>query len=39
LQKNIYDLHRLGILPGTIDAKKHTDMTLIAEAKKRLGMM
>jgi NitT/TauT family transport system substrate-binding protein len=39
LQKNIDDLHRLGILPGTIDAKKHTDMTLIAEAKKRLGMM
>jgi NitT/TauT family transport system substrate-binding protein len=39
LQKNIDDLHRLGILPGTIDAKKHTDMSLIAEAKKRLGMM
>jgi len=38
LQKNMDDLHKLGITPGTIDVKKHSDLSMVAEAKKRLGM-
>jgi NitT/TauT family transport system substrate-binding protein len=38
LQKNLDDLHKLGVTPGTIDVSKYTDLSLVAEAKKRLGM-
>jgi NitT/TauT family transport system substrate-binding protein len=38
LQKNMDDLAKLGITPGTIDVKKHSDLSMVAEAKKRLGM-
>jgi NitT/TauT family transport system substrate-binding protein len=38
LQKNLDDLYKLGVTPGTIDVAKYTDLSLVAEAKKRLGM-
>jgi len=38
LQKNIDDLHKEGVIPGTIDVVKYTDLSLVDEAKKRLGM-
>jgi NitT/TauT family transport system substrate-binding protein len=38
LQKNMDDLAELGITPGTIDVKKHADLSMVEEAKKRLGM-
>lgn len=37
MQKNIDDLKRLGVLKETIDAKKHVDLSIAAEAAKRLG--
>ena len=36
LQKNIDDLVKLGVLPAGIDVAKHTDMSMIEEARKRL---
>jgi sulfonate transport system substrate-binding protein len=36
LQKNIDDLQKLGVLPVRIDVAKHTDMSLVQEAAKRL---
>jgi NitT/TauT family transport system substrate-binding protein len=38
LQKNMDDLATIGLTPGTIDVKKHVDLSLVEEAKKRLGM-
>jgi NitT/TauT family transport system substrate-binding protein len=38
LQKNVEDLHKLDILPTTIEVEKHTDLSLIEEAKRRLTM-
>lgn len=39
LQRNIEDLHKLGVLPMTLDAKKYVDMSLAQEAAKRLKGM
>jgi len=36
LQKNIEDLKEMDILPASVDVEKHTDMSLVQEAKKRL---
>ncbi len=36
LQKNIDDLQKLGVLPSRIDVAKHSDMSLVQEAAKRL---
>jgi hypothetical protein len=36
LQKNIDDLHAAGVLPMTISAAKHVDMSMAEEAAKRL---
>jgi NitT/TauT family transport system substrate-binding protein len=38
LQKNIDDLKTLGVTERTFDVSQKIDMSLIAEAKKRLGM-
>jgi NitT/TauT family transport system substrate-binding protein len=38
LQKNVDDLKTLGVTQETFDVSKHVDLSLIAEAKKRLGM-
>jgi NitT/TauT family transport system substrate-binding protein len=38
LQKNIEDLHKLDILPTTIEVEKYTDLSAIEEAKRRLTM-
>ncbi len=38
LQKNIDDLHKLGVLKQTIDAAHYVDMSLAAEAWKRFKM-
>ena len=38
LQKNIDDLHKEGVIPSTIDVARYADLSLVAEAKKRLGM-
>lgn len=38
LQKNVDDLHRLGVTPGTLDVSKYSDTTLTADAKKQAGM-
>lgn len=38
LQTNIDDLHKLKALPGTIDVKKYTDLSLVDEAAKRAGL-
>ena len=38
LQKNLDDLYKLGVTPGTIDVAKYSDLSLVADAKKRLGM-
>jgi NitT/TauT family transport system substrate-binding protein len=38
LQKNIDDLHKEGVIPGTIEVAKYADLSLVEEAKKRLGM-
>ena len=38
LQKNLDDLYKLGVTPGTIDVTKYSDLSLVADAKKRLGM-
>jgi NitT/TauT family transport system substrate-binding protein len=37
LQKNVDDLKTLGVTQETFDVSKHVDLSLIAEAKKRLG--
>jgi NitT/TauT family transport system substrate-binding protein len=37
MQKNIDDLHGIGVLPATIDAKRYVDMTLAEDAGKRFG--
>jgi NitT/TauT family transport system substrate-binding protein len=37
LQKNIDDLHALGLLPMTIEAGNYVDMSLADEAAKRIG--
>jgi NitT/TauT family transport system substrate-binding protein len=36
-QKNIDDLHKAGLLPGTIDASKHVDTSIAREAAGRLS--
>jgi NitT/TauT family transport system substrate-binding protein len=38
LQSNIDDLVKEGLLPSTIDVAKYTDLSMVEEAKKRLGM-
>jgi len=38
LQKNLDDLYKLGVTPGTIDVARYSDLSLVADAKKRLGM-
>ncbi len=38
LQKNVDDLHKLGVTPATLDAIKHSDTTLTADARKQVGM-
>jgi NitT/TauT family transport system substrate-binding protein len=38
LQKNMDDLAEIGLTPGTIDVKKRADLSMVEEAKKRLGM-
>ena len=38
LQKNLDDLFKLGVTPGTIDVAKYSDLSLVADAKKRVGM-
>jgi sulfonate transport system substrate-binding protein len=38
LQKNIDDLKTLGVTDKTFDVSQKSDLSLIAEAKKRLGM-
>ena len=38
LQSNIDDLVKEGLLPATIDVAKYTDLSMVEEAKKRLGM-
>ena len=38
LQKNIDDLHKEGVIPATIEVAKYADLSLVEEAKKRLGM-
>jgi sulfonate transport system substrate-binding protein len=36
LQKNVDDLHKLKVIPGTFDVSKHADLSLLADAKKQL---
>jgi hypothetical protein len=36
LQKNVNDMHRLGISPAVIDVKPKVDMSLAREATGRL---
>jgi sulfonate transport system substrate-binding protein len=36
LQKNVNDLHRLGLTKGTIDVSKYLDLSLVREAAKRI---
>ena len=38
LQKNMDDLAAIGLTPGTIDVKARSDLSMVEEAKKRLGM-
>jgi sulfonate transport system substrate-binding protein len=38
LQSNIDDLVKEGLLPKTVDIAQYTDLTMVEEAKKRLGM-
>jgi NitT/TauT family transport system substrate-binding protein len=38
LQKNIDDLKTLGVTDNTFDVSQKVDMSLVAEAKKRMGM-
>jgi NitT/TauT family transport system substrate-binding protein len=38
LQSNVDDLVKEGLLPKTIDVAKYTDLSMVEEAKKRLGM-
>ena len=38
LQKNVDDLHKLGVTPGTLDVSKYSDTTLVADAKKQADM-
>jgi NitT/TauT family transport system substrate-binding protein len=38
LQSNIDDLVKEGLLPQTVDIAKYTDLSMVEEAKKRLGM-
>ena len=37
LQKNVIDMHRLGISPASIDVKPYVDLSLTREATARLG--
>jgi NitT/TauT family transport system substrate-binding protein len=37
LQQNVNDMHKLGIVPATIDVKPKVDMSLAREAVARLG--
>ena len=37
LQKNVIDMHRLGISPASIDVKPYVDLSLAREAAVRLG--
>ena len=39
MQGNIEDLHKLGVLPMTIDVSKYVDMSIAKEAAKRLKGM
>jgi NitT/TauT family transport system substrate-binding protein len=38
LQSNIDDLVKEGLLPPTIDVAKYTDLSMVEEANKRIGM-
>jgi NitT/TauT family transport system substrate-binding protein len=38
LQRNVDDLHKLGITKGTMDMRKYLDMSLAREAAKRIVM-
>jgi NitT/TauT family transport system substrate-binding protein len=38
LQSNIDDLVKEGLLPKSVDIAKYTDLSMVEEAKKRLGM-
>jgi sulfonate transport system substrate-binding protein len=38
LQSNIDDLVKEGLLPSNIDVAKYTDLSMVEEAKKRVGM-
>jgi len=38
LQSNIDDLVKEGLLPSSIEVAKYTDLSMVEEAKKRLGM-
>jgi ABC-type nitrate/sulfonate/bicarbonate transport system substrate-binding protein len=38
LQKNVIDMHRLGIAPATIDVKPYVDLSLAREAAARVGV-
>ena len=37
LQKNVDMTHELGFVPSTLDVKKHTDLSIVEEAAKRLN--
>jgi len=37
LEKNIDMTHELGFVPSTLDVKKHTDLSIVEEAAKRLN--
>ena len=36
-QKNVDDLHKAGVLPGTIDASRYVDLTIAREAAARVN--
>ena len=36
LQKNVDDLHRLKVIPGTFNVSKYADLSLLEDAKKQL---
>jgi NitT/TauT family transport system substrate-binding protein len=37
LQKNVDMTHELGFVPSTLDVRKHTDLSIVEEAAKRLN--
>ena len=37
LQKNVDMTHELGFVPSTLDIKKHSDLSIVEEAAKRLN--